>query len=322
MTNRFFHPLDNDIYLIDTGYFRPQFDACYLIKEKNKGAIIDCGTHHSIPFILESLSLAGLSPEDIDWLILTHIHLDHAGGAGLLIKSLPKAKVLVHPRGVRHMIDPTHLIQGAIRVYGEDVVEKDYGTILPIEADRVISSVDLMTVSLNDRILTLIDSPGHALHHHCLWDRKSEGWFTGDSFGISYPEFDSSEGRFIIPTTSPSQFDPVALHKTIRRLLDFNPKIIYPTHFGPFTDVAHMAKKMLLITDKMVNIALKIQDEPDRYSLMFSAFKSLYCQALEEHNWQGNPEIRDKILDFDLTLNCLGVESWLNFRHSQNNQSQ
>ncbi|MBW3551718.1 MAG: MBL fold metallo-hydrolase, partial [Proteobacteria bacterium] len=107
------------IVTIDTGFQRPRFDACYLIAEGGRAAFVDCGTNHSVPAMLAALADRDLPREAVDWLVLTHVHLDHAGGAGLLMQHLPNARLLVHPRGARHMIDPARLIAGATAVYGE-----------------------------------------------------------------------------------------------------------------------------------------------------------------------------------------------------------
>src|SRR6185312_12951417 len=125
------------IHTIDTGFVRPRFDAAYLIVERGRGAFVDCGTNHAVPRMLAALDDAGLAPAAVDWLILTHVHLDHAGGAGELIARLPNAKLVVHPRGARHMIDPAKLWAGASAVYGESVMESTYGHLRPVPAERV-----------------------------------------------------------------------------------------------------------------------------------------------------------------------------------------
>jgi glyoxylase-like metal-dependent hydrolase (beta-lactamase superfamily II) len=187
------------IHTIDTGILRPQFDAAYLLVEKGRGAFIDCGTNHSVPRMLAALDVCGLTAADVDWLILTHVHLDHAGGAGELIAQLPNARLVVHPRGARHMIDPSKLWAGASAVYGEAVMERDYGRLRPIPAERVIEAVDGHVVDLAGRLLRCIDTPGHAKHHLTIHDARANVCFTGDVFGLSYREFDTARGAFILP---------------------------------------------------------------------------------------------------------------------------
>ncbi|HET7795523.1 MAG TPA: MBL fold metallo-hydrolase, partial [Rhizobacter sp.] len=186
--------LPHDIHVIDTGFHRPNFDAAYLLTHQGRAAFIDTGTSHSLPRLLQALNAAGLAAEAVDWVIPTHVHLDHAGGAGALMQALPRARLLIHPRGERHMVDPRALIAGASAVYGAEEVQRSYGTVVPVPQERVVVSVDGMTVHVGDvggRPLQVLHTPGHAKHHHCIWDAASRGFFTGDTFGLSYREFDT-----------------------------------------------------------------------------------------------------------------------------------
>jgi len=225
------------IHTIDTGFVRPGFDAAYLVVENGRAAFIDCGTNHSLPRMLGALEVAGLTVADVDWLILTHVHLDHAGGAGELMARLPQARLVVHPRGARHMIDPSKLWAGASAVYGEAVMEREYGRLRPVPAERVVEAGDGYLVDLAGRILQCIDTPGHAKHHNAIHDARAEVCFTGDVFGLSYREFDTAHGPFILPTTSPVQFEPEELHASIDRLMALHPVAMYPTHFGRIEDL-------------------------------------------------------------------------------------
>src|SRR5690606_24481763 len=164
---------DHDITTIDTGFQRPGFDAAYLVVEQGRGAFIDCGTNHSVPHMLEALRAKGLEVEAVDWLILTHVHLDHEGGAGALMKSLPNPRLVVHPRGARHMVDPARLVAGATAVYGEQEFARSYGEVLAVPEARVVVADDGHRVDLAGRMLECIDTPGHARHHLCVWDERS-----------------------------------------------------------------------------------------------------------------------------------------------------
>ena len=199
----FVESLPHGIHAIDTGFHRPRFDAAYLMVEAGRAAFIDTGTNHAVPRLLAALAATGLAPEAVDWLIVTHVHLDHAGGAGLLLRSLPNARFVVHPRGARHMIDPSALYEGARAVYGDEEMARSYGKLFAVPAERVVSPVDGETLALAGRPLHFIDTPGHARHHHCIWDERSRGMFTGDTFGLSYREFDVG-GRPASSRVSPS----------------------------------------------------------------------------------------------------------------------
>ncbi|HBN54507.1 MAG TPA: MBL fold metallo-hydrolase, partial [Stenotrophomonas sp.] len=164
---------EHAIHVIDTAFQRDHFDAAYLLASGGRGAFIDCGTSHALPRLLAAVESAGLGVDAIDWLILTHVHLDHAGGAGALMQRLPNARLLVHPRGAPHMTDPARLVAGATAVYGEEEMARSYGDIVPVAAERVVVAGDGHRLSLGGRELLCIDTPGHARHHLCVWDAAS-----------------------------------------------------------------------------------------------------------------------------------------------------
>ncbi|HXD51368.1 MAG TPA: MBL fold metallo-hydrolase, partial [Burkholderiales bacterium] len=178
------------ISAIDSGYQRPRLDAIHLIVENGRAAIVDTGVNSSVPHVLAALSAKGIAPAQVDYVVLTHIHLDHAGGAGLLLSQLPNAMLTVHPRGARHIIDPAKLIASTEAVYGADAMARTYGRIVPVPRERVIETPHGASISLNGRELAFYDTPGHARHHVCALDAKSGHLFAGDTFGLSYRELD------------------------------------------------------------------------------------------------------------------------------------
>lgn len=299
------------IHVVDTGFQRPRFDAAYLIVEAGRAAFIDCGTQHSQPRLLAALTQAGLSVEDVDWLILTHVHLDHAGGAGALMARLPNAKLVVHPRGARHMIDPSRLWAGASAVYGEAEMRRSYGCLLPVPAERVIEASDGHAVDLAGRVLRCLDTPGHAKHHNAIHDERSGCIFSGDTFGLSYREFDTANGPFIVPTTSPVQFDPDALQASIRRLVALQPPAIYLTHFGPVADVRRLADDLHATIDAMVALARVHAGDSNRHVALVESMAQLYVGHAHAHGCKLTPvEIRE-LLGIDIELNAQGLEVWL-----------
>lgn len=300
-----------DIITIDTGFVRPHFDAAYLLVEKDRGAFVDCGTNYSVPRMLTALDDAGLTPAQVDWLILTHVHLDHAGGAGELIARLPNARLAVHPRGARHMIDPSKLWAGASAVYGDEVMEKTYGRLKPIPAERVIEAADGYEVDLAGRTLRCLDTPGHARHHNAVHDVRNNVCFTGDVFGLSYRDFDTANGPFILPTTSPVQFDPEALHASIDRLLALNPAAMYLTHYGRVDDVERLAADLHAQIDAMVAIALAANGKHDRHAALLEALASLYAERAIAHGWTKGRTVLEELIGMDIELNAQGLEVWL-----------
>lgn len=303
------HP--HGIHTIDTGFVRPRFDAAYLIVENGRGAFIDCGTNHSLPRMLAALEPAGLTPAEVDWLILTHVHLDHAGGAGELMAQLPNARLVVHPRGARHMIDPTQLWAGASAVYGEAVMEREYGRLRPVPAERVVEAADGHVVDLAGRPLRCIDTPGHAKHHNAIHDVRANVCFTGDVFGLSYREFDTARGAFILPTTSPVQFDPDALHASINRLVALKPTAMYLTHYNRVDEIDRLAADLHAQIDAMVALARAAHQQPERHATLLASLTRLYADRAAAHGWQGNRAALQALLGADIELNAQGLGVWL-----------
>lgn len=311
----FIQTLAHGIHVVDTGFHRPRFDAAYLIVENGRGAFVDTGTNHSVPRLLAAVEHAGLAPEDVDHVIVTHVHLDHAGGAGLLMRSLPNATLVAHPRGARHMIDPSMLIAGATAVYGPEEIARSYGEIVGIPAERVVQTSDGMTLAFGGRELQFIDTPGHAMHHHCIWDAKSRGFFTGDTFGLSYREFDTARGPFAMPTTTPVQFQPEALKRSIERMLAYEPAAMYLTHYGRIEDVQRVGRSLLAQIDGIVAAARGLAGSAGTPAARHEALKRALGEAqvasLREHGVELPREAIDDLLALDLELNTQGTAIWL-----------
>ncbi|KRG38407.1 MBL fold metallo-hydrolase [Stenotrophomonas panacihumi] len=302
---------DHGIHTLDTGFQRPDFDAAYLLVEQGRGAFIDCGTALAVPAMLAALPAAGLAPGDVDWLVLTHVHLDHAGGAGALIQHLPNAKLLVHPRGAPHMIDPARLLAGATEVYGAEEIARSYGEVLPVPEARVVIAEDGGSISLAGRPLLTLDTPGHARHHLCVWDARSRSWFTGDTFGLSYRELDSAQGPFIVPTSSPVQFEPEAMRASIERLLSYDPEAMYLTHYGRVAPPEALGRALIEQIDAMAALARSCDERPDRHRCLVAALTELYLERAHAHGIPLDDEAVTRVLAMDIELNAQGLASWL-----------
>jgi glyoxylase-like metal-dependent hydrolase (beta-lactamase superfamily II) len=307
--------MNHGIHIIDTGFVRPQFDAAYLVVENGHGAFVDCGTNYAVPHMLQALRNAGLTPAQVDWLILTHVHLDHAGGAGELMARLPNAKLLAHPRGARHMIDPGRLWASANAVYGESMMKSTYGKLRPVPAERVVTASDGQVVTLAGRRLRCLDTPGHARHHLCLHDEQANVCFTGDTFGLSYRTFDTVQGSFVLPTTSPVQFDPQAMHASISRLTALKPSAMYVTHYGRLTQIEPLAADLHQRIDAMTTIAQTVQRKgaspAQRHARIKSALADYYAACLATHGWHGGRAAQQELLGMDIELNTQGLSVWL-----------
>lgn len=311
-TAEFCQALDHGIFVIDTGFVRPRFDAAYLIVDQGRAAYIETGPNSAVPRLLAALEVAGLDRSAVDYVIPTHVHLDHAGGSGLLMSELPNARMLIHPRGARHMIDPTMLMEGVRAVYGTEVANRDYGELVPVPEERVTTTSDGMVVTLGARQLRFMDTPGHAKHHNCIWDEVSRGWFTGDTFGIAYPELYTSNGPYVVPATAPVQFDQVALHESIERLLAQQPKLIYLTHYGAVANPEQLSVQFLSQVDAMAEAARSLARAPNRHEELKRAFGDIYIAELRRSGSTEPESFLREILTLDIELNAQGLGAWLN----------
>lgn len=303
--------LGDGVYAIDTGFQRPRFDAAYLVVDDGKAAFIDSGTNHSVPRLLEALAGVGLAPDAVQWVIPTHVHLDHAGGVGELMARLPTAQVLAHPRGARHIVDPRALYEGALAVYGQAEMDRSYGRLLPVPAERVQASHDEQVIHVGQRPLRLIDSPGHARHHHAIWDERSRGWFTGDTFGLSYREHDVDGRPWIFPTTTPVQFDPEAMRASVARMLAAQPACLYLTHYSQVRNVPQLAGQLLSLLDQVVAIGERLRHAPERHAALRQALTALYVGSLHAHGSLYSAAEIAAQLEVDIELNAQGMGVWL-----------
>ncbi|NTV11396.1 MAG: MBL fold metallo-hydrolase, partial [Zoogloea sp.] len=226
---------------IESGYGWEGLAAVHLVVEKGRAAVVDTGSNASLPKVLAALAEKGVAPEAVDWVLITHIHLDHAGGAGSFMAAFPNAKLVVHPRGARHLAEPSKLFAGVAAVYGEERAKALYGELLPVPVERIVEANDGLELDLAGRTIRVFDTPGHARHHVCYFDAASRSFFTGDTFGLSYRELDVDGRPSIIPTSTPVQFDPAAMHASIDRMLAESPVAMYLTHFSRVEDVPRLA---------------------------------------------------------------------------------
>ena len=297
------------ISLIDSEYYSKDFAAIYLLKQKNKVIIIETGTNYSVPHVKEALSQVGLSFSDVSYVIPTHVHLDHAGGAGLLMMQCQNAALVVHPRGARHLIDPSKLVAGAKAVYGENKFKEYYGEIFPIDANRVIQADDNFILDFDGRELRFIDTPGHARHHFCIWDKATKSMFTGDTFGISYRDLDHQDELYILPSTSPVQFDPEALIQSINRIMEFKPERVCLTHFSAIKPTKKATNKLIESIHFVSNLAIKYADKNDSESIIYTKMMDYFLEGLNEIGFQNNDYAKDR-LSLDVLINTQGLIYW------------
>ena len=299
------------IHALDAGYVRQGLAAIHVLVRSGRVAIVDTGTALSVPGVLGFLAEQGLGPEVVDYILVTHVHLDHAGGAGRLMQCCPNARLVVHPRGARHMIDPGRLVAGTIAVYGEATFHNLYGEIVPVAAERVIEAGEGFSLDWAGTTLTFLDTPGHARHHYCVHEQQANAVFTGDCFGISYREFDTDERAFIFPTTTPVQFDPAAAHATLDRLLALSPSAFFLTHWGRVTELPRLTADLHECLDRFVDLTRSAPSDGENAQVWLkAALGDLLWARLQAHGWAGTQSDALSLLDNDLELNAQGLLYW------------
>ncbi|MEI7447111.1 MAG: MBL fold metallo-hydrolase [Burkholderiales bacterium] len=308
--------LGHGVFSVDSGYVRPCFDAVHLIVEGGRAAVLDTGTRDAVPRTLAALEALGVGPEAVDWVILTHVHLDHAGGAGELMRRLPAARLAVHPRGAPHMADPAKLWAGTVAVYGREQAEATYGEPVPVPASRIVPTPEGTVLHLAGRPLECLDAPGHARHHVVIRDAATGHVFAGDTFGISYRELDVDGRAFAFPSSTPVQFDPAALRATLRRILDLRPEAVYLTHWSRVEDVPRLGATLLRLVDAYEAMGLEARAAcgDDRDALLARLEHDMDALLLGEaaaHGCRLVPDALRGMLAMDIRLNAAGIAAWL-----------
>jgi len=302
-------PQPHGVTVVDAEYTRSGYAAVHLLERNGRVAIIDTGTNDSVPLVLAALDQLGVARAAVDLLFITHVHLDHAGGAGLLMRELPAARAVAHPRAVPHLVDPSRLVDASRVVYGAERFERLYGAPLPIDAARVAETSDGERLVLGRSELGVLHTPGHALHHHVLVDPGGSAVFTGDTFGLSYRALDTERGACALPTTTPSQFDPEQLIASIRRIVALSPEALFLTHFGRVTGIPRLAASLENQLLCFVQSARRHARASERLALIRADLRALWLEVLGEH---GAPQAAvDDLLAPDLDLNAQGLVAWL-----------
>ena len=303
------------IDVVDSGYYSKDFASIYLLSQNNKIAIIETGSNYSVPVVKNALIQKGLSFSDVSYVIPTHVHLDHAGGAGELMRQCKNASLIVHPRGARHMIDPSKLVAGAMAVYGEEKFKEYYGEIIPIDANRVIEAGDNFILDFDGRELRFIDTPGHARHHFCVWDKSTKSMFTGDTFGVSYRDLDCGGEIYILPSTSPVQFDPEALVQSINRIMEFKPERVCLTHFSAIKPTQKIVNELTESIHFVSDLAIKYVGKNDAESIIYRKMMNYFLKGLNEIGVSDKNFVEER-LSLDVKINAQGLIYWHKNRSS------
>lgn len=307
MQNLIQHSLGHGITCIDAQYVRPGLASCYLIEQNGHAAFIDVGTNHTVPLLLTVLEQKGIPLGNIDYVIPTHVHLDHAGGAGLLMQHAPNAQLIIHPRGARHMVDPSRLQAGATAVYGDAEFKRHYGELIGIDEQRVVAAADHQKISFQSRKLEFLHTPGHAKHHFCIIDKTSNGMFTGDTFGAAYPELTVNQHAFVFPPTSPVDFNPSDWLDSIDKLMATGCDRAYLTHYNQVGNLESLANDLR----KRIRLFAQLSQQSTSDTMLYEKIEHYLVEEVVTSGCRLTKAEIIKILSLDIGIIVQGLRVWL-----------
>jgi glyoxylase-like metal-dependent hydrolase (beta-lactamase superfamily II) len=255
-------PVGDDLYQIDAFMHDAPRRLAVYVYDTPSPVVIESGPSRSLHHVIDALDAAGIEPS---LLLLTHIHLDHAGGAGQFSARFPDAIIGVHPIGARHLVSPERLWKSAARIYGEQHMEELYGPMVPVEEARIRPLDEGDVVDLGSgRRLDIMYTPGHASHHITPFDPGTGVCFVGDVAGIRFPS-----GPFAMPVTPPPDFDPDLIAAQLHRIAALEPSLLAFAHFGTDADVDARLTEAERETWWWVEIARRFRDDPERATAPF-----------------------------------------------------
>lgn len=306
-------PVAAGVHAIDTGYVRPGLAAAHLFVRGGQAAFVDPGPAPALPRLLAALDTLGVDRAAVRYVFVTHVHLDHAGGAGALARELPDAQVVAHPRALRHLADPARLIEGTVAVYGPARTRELYGEVTPVPPERLIEAADGFELDFGGSVLRFLDTPGHARHHYCLHDPDGQAVFTGDTFGIAYRELYTAAGPFLFPTTTPVQFDPAALHASVDRIAALTPARVFLMHYSVLETPLAQVDALHAGIDALVDLARAQAPRPgaDFEADLAARILDAWLGSLAARGCALSREQQTALLAVDAQLNAQGLRVWL-----------
>lgn len=297
-----------EIQTIDCHYHRPGLACAFLIIKNGRAIFIENNTNYAIPLLLDALNQNGLETSDVDYAIITHVHLDHAGGSGMLLEHCKNAKLVAHPRAAKHMIDPTRLVESSISVYGEETFHKLYGEIKPVPEQRVQIMNDEEELTWQGVKFHFLHTRGHANHHFCIFEESSKTIFTGDSFGIAYPAL-QEKGPFLFPSSTPTDFDAEAARASIDRIVNTGAVQIGLTHFGLFRDIEEGQRQLHAGLDEfeeILNYAVENLNTEEIDDYCDKKMNDFFNARIEQAGLSLSQE-QSELMAFDRKLNASGI---------------
>lgn len=302
--------LNERIFLID-GFDLgvPERTGTYVVNEEEL-TLVDTGPSPSVKHVKKGLETLGFSLDQVKYIIVTHIHLDHAGGAGLLLEECPNAKVVVHPRGARHLADPARLVAGAKMVYGERFSEL-FDPVVAIPEERLLIKDEGDKLEIGPACtLSFMDTPGHAKHHFSIYDPVSNGMFTGDTVGIRYEQLIRDGVDLFLPSTSPNQFDPDAMREEIERMLNMDLDYIYFGHFGMTSNPKMALRQVAEWLDIFMKEAETIGELSKSHEILAERLSDRVRDHIREKNVPDNHEVYG-LIELDMQVSAMGILDYI-----------
>jgi glyoxylase-like metal-dependent hydrolase (beta-lactamase superfamily II) len=305
-----FAPVGEGIELLDTGMTgQRELNAVYLLPG-DEPTLVETGPDADAPVVLGALERRGLGPEDLAHLVVTHIHLDHAGGAGRLLDRFPRADVWVHERGAPHLIDPTRLVSSTARTYGEDRMLAFFGRPEPVDPSRIHAVVDADVISLGGRGLEVLHTPGHASHHVALADTATGAVFTGEAIGSHLPWVDVYR-----PALPPPEVDVEQALESVERIRR-RATVLMTSHFGPIADAAEGCDRAAARIRSWSETVRELSADTDDVDRIADA---LWEQAAAEHLQDAGVPIDPARYDAlgSVRMNAAGLERYWRKRRAR-----
>jgi glyoxylase-like metal-dependent hydrolase (beta-lactamase superfamily II) len=288
---------------------REKATSAYLV-EADRPALVETGPTTSLTAVLEGLATLGVGADDLAHIIVTHIHLDHAGGAGALAPHFPRATIWVHERGTPHLADPSKLVASAARIYGEETLHQLFGPVEPIPPERLRSLTDGDTVSLGDRRIEVVYTPGHASHHVCLVDDATQSIFVGDALGVFLPDV-----RILRPATPPPEFDMELAVQSISAVLERRPSRLLFSHFGPADDVTELCRVAAQRIEGWAEIVEQALTETDEVVEVVRILKERTAAEMAVSSGLTPGEVQDRLeVLSSYEMNALGLMRYVKKR--------
>jgi glyoxylase-like metal-dependent hydrolase (beta-lactamase superfamily II) len=303
--------------------------SAYVVDGGGPVALVETGSAPSVPSLVHGLAALGMDPRRVSLVVVTHVHLDHAGALGTLMRLWPWAKAVVHPAGAAHLMDPSRLEASARAVYGA-AYDALFGVVEPVPAAQLLAAEDREHLAVGDRELVVLHTPGHAAHHLAVEDPASQGLFTGDGAGVRYARLTPWGIDLVLPTTSPPRFDPEAMAASLRRLARREPRRLYYTHFGMAEDgVARLeaaAQEALawgdLALEAWAAMPAAVQADPveSLYVMRQAVRRRMELRLREAGASELAPAWQAGDLGWDLELNAQGLLAYARYRSRQTQQ--